>query len=73
MTSELQKYKEEEEILRKVNDHFKDWGKTYQWYRLGNPQFGEVSPERMVKVGKGQKVLAFVESASAASMAEESY
>lgn len=37
--------------------------KALLWYNTDNPHFGNASPRRMVEMGRGHKVLSFVDAA----------
>lgn len=53
-----------EEILMRVK-RLMDWTdeKTLLWYQTPNPWFGNASPEWMVQMSRGHKVIGFVEDA----------
>lgn len=51
------------EITCKVNEVFKDYGKTALWLRTDNPNFGGISPIKLINWGKGKKVLEMIKSA----------
>ena len=40
-----------------------DNDKTKLWFSLDNPHFGGISPDNMVKIGRGHKVEAFIRQA----------
>lgn len=51
------------EIILGVNTYFDDSAKTAQWLLTKNPQFGNIAPLRLIQIGRGNKVLYFVENA----------
>lgn len=36
--------------------------KVYQWLRGKNPNLGDISPIKLIKMGRGHKVLQFIKS-----------
>jgi hypothetical protein len=62
--------KELEERLREwaialavVASHFKDVQKTVLWFKIPNPLLGNVSPRDMLRVGRFNKLIRFVQNA----------
>jgi len=44
-----------------VFDHFNDLDKTTLWFKTRNPMLGNVSPSDMIKEGRIDKVLDFID------------
>lgn len=48
-----------------VYNHFKDTHKVKLWLETPNPNLGDVTPTRMIELGREQKLLQFVQGALA--------
>jgi hypothetical protein len=48
-----------------VAQFFKDEKKTVLWFKTPNPLLGDVSPREMIRVGKFNKLLSFIQNALA--------
>lgn len=57
----------EQEIINECIDRliyfFEDYDKAQKWLYIKNPYFGEISPIRLIKQGKGQEVIDLIDSA----------
>lgn len=54
---------QEAEIRERVMRHFNDAEKAALWMTTPNPMFGNIAPVTMIKAGRAQKVLQFIEDA----------
>jgi hypothetical protein len=45
-----------------VANHFRDWSKAKLWFETPNPQLGNVSPNKMIELGRTEKLKEFIES-----------
>lgn len=53
-------------ICELVAEYFNgDLEKTALWFRINNPQLGNISPRDMIRIGRYQKLIKFVQSALA--------
>lgn len=52
------------EAIDKLKPYFEDCETSEKWLYVHNPQFGGLSPIAMFDLGKGNKVLQFIDSAS---------
>jgi|GEM_PF-2935064 len=49
-----------------ILDYFnQDKDKAISWYLTPNPGLGNISPYEMIKIGRGRKLIKFIESALA--------
>jgi hypothetical protein len=46
-----------------VAAYFKDFDKTILWFRVRNPALGGISPRDMIRVGRFNKLLRFIQTA----------
>lgn len=51
----------EGKVFDLVNDYFEDEGTTERWLRMKNPLLGYVSPREMIKIGRGERLIKFIE------------
>ena len=49
-----------EEIKEKLLTHFKDNDNVETWLDCTNPNFGGASPNQLIRVGRANKVLLFI-------------
>ena len=60
-----QRVEEWAHAINLVGSFFKDEQKTIQWFKTINPALGNVSPQMMIKMGRFQKLLKFIQNALA--------
>lgn len=53
------------ELHRLVEGFFKDPEKTRLWFKLPNPLLGDLSPNKMIRLGRYKKLLKFVKQSLA--------
>ena len=54
------------QVMKVVQQFFEgDLHKTLLWMRLDNPMLGNVSPNTMIALGRGEKLLKFIEESIA--------
>ena len=51
------------EIIINLHVYFSSYIKIYQWLTTENLHFGGVAPLKLIQIGKGKKVLQFIEDA----------
>lgn len=52
-----------QEYFNKVKAYFNDdEKKTWEWWKTTHPRFGMFSPLNMLKLGKNQKVMTFIDN-----------
>jgi hypothetical protein len=51
------------EIIAKVHSILKDRDKVWLWLTTKNPHFGYISPLKLINVGRGHRVLQFIDVA----------
>ena len=49
-------------IICKLNYFFNDFKKVIEWLEAKNPNFGDISPRWLMKIGKEDNVLQFIET-----------
>lgn len=53
-------------ICELVAEYFKgDLEKTTLWFQINNPQLGNISPRDMIRIGRYQKLIKFIQNALA--------
>ena len=46
-----------------VGSHFNDMGKTMLWFQVTNPLLGDMAPRDLIRVGRFNKLLKFIQTA----------